>query len=361
MHRPIFVVVWLCAVAQVTVLAQDLSPLQVWIEQGQRALDEGRYRAAFDAFAAGAFAHPKDVALYVSAAHAASLLGRQSDAERWLERALQIEPAFTPASLLLGQVLVKQGRLLDAVAVLERAAVRAPADVRVMSQLEAWREEARSQSRLFESRSTHFAVLFDGPADARVARTAIDVLEHAYYRVGAVMLAYPPSTTVVLSSRQQFRDVTRSPAWAGGVFDGRIRLPAEGALERPDEFRRVLEHEFVHVVVSTLAGAGVPRWLHEGLAMTLEPGGGAWGLELLTRTSQRVDVFHLLSGFEHLGAHEASLAYAQSVSAVKAMVARAGMPAVVGLLRRVGEGETFPAAFEATMGVSLEAFQRRSD
>src|SRR2546425_8800921 len=82
--------------------------------------------------------------------------------------------------------------------------------------------------------SPHFTVLFEGPAEQRLAAAAVDALEAAYWRIGTALLAYPPTViTVVLYTDEQFRDVTRSPAWAGGVFDGKIRVPMRGALNDP--------------------------------------------------------------------------------------------------------------------------------
>ena len=36
---------------------------------------------------------------------------------------------------------------------------------------------------------------------------------------------------MVLYSKEQFRDVTQSPSWAGGLYDGRIRLPVAGRID----------------------------------------------------------------------------------------------------------------------------------
>ena len=79
--------------------------------------------------------------------------------------------------------------------------------------------------------------------------------------------------TVVLYTQQQFRDVTRTPGWSGGLFDGRIRLPVRGGLADRREFERVLTHEYVHALVHSVAAGGVPAWLNEGLAAALETGG----------------------------------------------------------------------------------------
>ena len=100
----------------------------------------------------------------------------------------------------------------------------------------------------------HFTVLFEGPAEAPLAARAVEILEKAYWKIGAALYAYPPDViTVVLYTREQFRDVTQSPAWAGGAFDGRIRVPVQGALQNLAEFERVLTHELTHAFVRSIA------------------------------------------------------------------------------------------------------------
>jgi hypothetical protein len=99
----------------------------------------------------------------------------------------------------------------------------------------------------------------------------VAILEAAYWRIGTALYTYPADViTVVLYTREQFRDVTRSPEWAGGAFDGRIRVPVLGALQNIKEFERVLTHEFTHALVRSIAPRGVPTWLNEGLAVLFE-------------------------------------------------------------------------------------------
>jgi tetratricopeptide (TPR) repeat protein len=327
------------------------------VARGEAALGAKRYRDAFDAFAAAAHARPRDVSLYAAAGYAAELLGQMADAQQWLERALQIDAQYTTASTILGRVLYQQGKVTEAVSVLETALRYAPASPDVTRQLAEWRKEADLQSRFYESRGAHFSVLFEGPADDAVARKVIEILEHAYYRIGGALNTYPARTiTVLLYTQQQFQDVTRSPGWTGGVYDGRIKLPVAGALSRGADLQRVAEHEFVHAVVSTMAGTAVPTWLHEGLAMTLEEGGGAWADEALARTPVRASLASLSSGFSALNSQQATLAYAQSAFAVKKMVALRGMPAVVSLIQELGRGATFESAFERSIFMSLGEF-----
>ena len=43
------------------------------------------------------------------------------------------------------------------------------------------------QDRFYESRGAHFSVLFEGPADEALARSIVERLEAAYWRVGMAL------------------------------------------------------------------------------------------------------------------------------------------------------------------------------
>jgi tetratricopeptide (TPR) repeat protein len=323
----------------------------------ETALEGKRFRDAFDAFAEAAQQRPRDVSLYVGAAYAASMMGQAADAQQWLERALQIQPRYTPASALLGQVLYRQGKVPEAVAVLDAAIKYAPDNAQLLRQRDEWQKDAQLQGRFYESRGAHFSVLFEGPADDVMARRVVDVLEEAYFRVGAQLMTYPSRTvTVLLYTQQQFQDITRSPGWAAAVYDGRIKLPVRGAMNLGAELQRVAEHEYVHAAISTIAGPNVPTWIHEGLAMTLESGGGDWADEVLIQTSTRPPLSLLSKGFLGMSPEQATIAYAQSVFAVEKMVTLRGMPAVVSLLRSLGRGEPFESAFQQSIFMRFEDF-----
>ena len=59
---------------------------------------------------------------------------------------------------------------------------------------------------------------------------------------------------VVLYTSEQFRDITRSPTWAAGAYDGTIRVPMRGALDNREELDRVLGAR-VHARAHPHAGA----------------------------------------------------------------------------------------------------------
>ena len=177
-------------------------------------------------------------------------------------------------------------------------------------------------------------------------------------RIGSALTAYPPRPiTVVLYTTEQFRDITRHPAWTAAAFDGRIRLPVRGVAEQADQLERVLSHEFVHAVVSMLGGHTVPLWLNEGLAEVFEPGGIDNAERVLARTSARPALTDLHGSFFKLSAADAAVAYAFSARAVQRMIELRGAPAVVQLLQDLGRGADFAAAFQQRISMRYEDFQ----
>jgi tetratricopeptide (TPR) repeat protein len=333
---------------------RDLARL---VEQGDAALDEQRYGEAFDAFAAAAKLAPADASLRLGAGFAAAMLGQLREARAWLDGALKIDPKYTEASVVLGQVLYREGNVAEAVAAYEAALKYKPGDEGLTRLLEQWRKESQLHSRFYETRGAHFSVIVEGPADDIAARRIVDFLEQAYYRIGSAMNVYPADTIpVVLYTMQQFRDVTRTPAWTGAIYDGRIKLPAGGALADTDALKRTLDHEFVHALVASVAGTTVPFWLNEGLATVLEPGGLDWTNDLLRRESGRLPFARLERSFSSLPGDQALLAYAQSARAVKKMIDLRGMPAVVSLLQALGRGVPFPSAFQQSIFMRYEDF-----
>ncbi len=159
---------------------------------------------------------------------------------------------------------------------------------------------------------------------------------------------------MVLYTNEQFRDITRSPSWAAGVFDGTIRIPLRGALERPAEFDRVLAHEYTHAIVYELARSRIPTWLNEGLAAALEVERGRADPPRLP-----VSLDTLRQPFHQLTPAEAHHAYQASAFAVQRLLDDAGGAAVGNLLRDIGDGTAFDTAFEHRMGLTVREFEGR--
>ena len=326
------------------------------------ALKAGRPDEAAAAFERALRVAPQEPTLLLGAGIAAHLQGQSETARRFLFDALKYDPKLTDASLVLGDVLYRSNDINGAIAVYEQALAHAPEHKQVAARLEAWRKEAALHDRFGQKLGDHFTVLFEGPAEADLAQRAVAILEAAYWRIGGALYTYPSNViTVVLYTREQFRDVTQSPEWAGGLYDGRIRMPVRGAMENPREFERVLAHEFTHALVHDLATRGVPVWLSEGLAVNFE------GSDLDAQAAQlkRIEIpppLGALEGsFARLDGNAAKYAYAQSAVAVRMLLQEAGASAVVSILTDLGRGTAFADAFQRNANMSYQEFQRRLD
>jgi tetratricopeptide (TPR) repeat protein len=288
---------------------------------------------------------------------AAFMLGQNDDAETWLTRALKLNPRYAAASEWLGLVQYREGRIADAIDTYDTALKHSPGTAFMRQQLQAWRKETELQDTFSRSDTGHFTVLFEGAADNALAARVVKRLEAEYWRVGAALDAYPNRPiNVVLYTQEQFRDITRVPSWSAGAYDGTIRLPVHGLAIPPASLERVLAHEFVHAVVNTMGGENVPVWLNEGLAMALEPGAGRDEEAVFTAMRARFPLHAIEGSFTTLSTAQATVAYAVSEHAVRRMIALRGAPAVALLVKALGNGAEFPAAFDQYMAMRYEDF-----
>jgi len=355
------ILTWLVAAA-VSASAQSVSllvPPAGAAREAWQALEDARYKDADAAFNRALASAPADPMLLLGSGIVARRLNQPSKAKDTFARALQINPALTPASQLLGMMLYEAGDVEAAIRVYEAALVRAPGHPQMQARVEEWRKEAALHGGFRQAQGSHFTVLFEGPAEEDLAAAAAAILERVYFRIGDTLQTYPSNTvTVVLYTQQQFRDVTRTPGWSGGVFDGRIRLPIRGGLGDPQELERVLTHEYVHALLHSVAAGGVPAWLNEGMAMALEPGGVARAERELTRSRSLMPLDELRGSFASLPPDRVALAYAESALAAQNIIERAGASRLMGLVGDLASGADFDRSFGSWVQISFTEFER---
>jgi tetratricopeptide (TPR) repeat protein len=298
---------------------------------------------------------PRNAVLHYGAGYAAFLLGRADAAISSLKHALEYNPRLLPAMVLLSQVAYDNADLNLAVRTLEKAAALAPTDRRIAQQLDQWRRESALHDRFDERPGVRFRILFEGAAEKAISDRVAAVLESAYWSIGKTLNSYPGETlTVILYTNRQFTDVTRAPAWSGGQYDGRIRLPVGGALKSPKTLDRVVRHEFVHSVIGHTAPRGVPTWVNEGLASYLESSDRTWAARVLQATNGRIPLEQLQDGFGRFDSATALVAYAESLIGAQLLCERLG-DNVGPFLQMLGSGHTVDQAL-STHNVPPDAF-----
>ena len=292
-------------------------------DAGWKMLQTGDAVHATKMFADALAQRPDEPTLLFGASVSAHVQGRSSEAKTKLRRALELNPRFTPASLLLGEIMYREGDLDQAIKTYESALTLAPGNTDLTSRLQLWQREADVHSTFIERRQDRFRVMFEGRTDAALATRTTETLNAAFWRIGQELRAYPSNAIqVILYTEQQFRDITRAPEWSDGLYDGRIRLPVAGVSRTPTVFEHVLAHELTHAMLASLAPRGVPAWLHEGLAQHFEGSDVHAARRRLQAHGRKIPLEQLERGFTGLTTAGAMVAYDESLVAVNTIIER---------------------------------------
>lgn len=282
-----------------------------------------------------------------------------------LERATA-QGARDPATLTaLGNAYRQLGARADAVDALHRAREAGARGADFDALVTRAEREMDAEWDFDETRSAHFTIGFAG--GERESQAAADLvgrgLESAYFGVGNKLDLYPGERIpVVLYASEDFHDVTQTPSWSAGVYDGRIKLPVGGLIESDQEvLTRTLRHEYGHVLVHQLARGRAPVWLNEGVAIWSEEERDGdrtdWALQAIAGQP----LFHLgeLAGpFTAQPPERVPVAYAQSYLAVHALVDRHGARRLRTLLEQLGAGAPFERAFRDSLYADPAAFEQ---
>ncbi|MBI5492960.1 MAG: hypothetical protein HY893_08515 [Deltaproteobacteria bacterium] len=215
--------------------------------------------------------------------------------------------------------------------------------------------ERELEGRMGSSSRDHFTVKYEGGENILTGYLIGMLLEEAYMKVGADLGFYPTDRIeALLYTADTFRDVTRSPSWAGAIYDGRIKLPAGGIHEKTEELEKVIFHEYTHAVVHRLSGGRAPVWLNEGMAQYEEGRSSSEYSELLRKIAEgnRVDLRVFERSFMGLNAAGASLAYLISLSATEYIIKEYGSTSLRRILEGLNGGMNMDAAVSSVLYIS---------
>lgn len=205
-----------------------------------------------------------------------------------------------------------------------------------------------------DQQKVHFKVQFSKSESTGVENTVLDILEEAYRTIGSDFNYYPPSSiTVILYNEKGFFDVTRAPGWAGGLYDGKIRLPIKDIEGQEELLKRILFHEFVHALVNSITPR-CPVWLNEGLAEYFSEDEELlkWGAAI----GQLIPLRRLEGGFPSGDVRVVALAYLESYTAVSDLIEKHGLYRIKECLDALGKGEGLSESFRTIFGVTYEEF-----
>jgi tetratricopeptide (TPR) repeat protein len=322
---------------------------------GWDTLRQGRPEEAMLLFHQGLRQNPDTPALLRGLGLAAVHAGRAEEALAPLEAAARTD-GDAEVRVLLAHLYDRRDDAGRALAHLRAVLAADPGHEAARRLLDKVEREARAEAGFRREVTPHFVVKWRSGGDAEARRPLLAGLAAARERVVAQLgEASRERVTVILYDAAQFQDVARVHGWVTGLFDGKIRLPAAGALPPRRELERILVHEYAHAAIHDLTRGRAPRWLHEGLAQALE---GATPDPML-----RVPGRPTLAGLEALlgdpDPARARTGYDVALWVVQDLLDRGGAPAMRALMDRLGRGETIATAVPAVYGLSLAELEHQ--
>lgn len=312
-----------------------------YLGHGYQLLASADLTASAEAFQEGRLYDDEDIRLWQGEAMVRFKQGRYAEAVSLLDQAIGVNSQNASLYNLLGQAYYADGRMAEAVDVLTESISLGGGD-EVDKLLQKVQREWQVEQDMGQESRGHFQLSFvDGKQVAELAPRILETLEDAYTELGSELAYFPDiKVPVLLYLKQDFSAVTNSPDWAGGVYDGKIRLPLGGMRRMSDQLAAVLYHEYMHVLVHFMAGRRAPVWLNEGLAEMAGRRFYSPPLHNLQQAVQREGVLGwdtLAKPFSSLPADKVLLAYEQSYSLVSFMVDRYGRHKIPELLENIGK------------------------
>lgn len=270
-----------------------------------------------------------------------------------LERARTLKGDSPELLYYLGLVQYETENRSQAIEIWETALTLSPGRREIIELLAKSRREMTVESAMDRGHSSRFDLTYDPGVDTGFALDVLDVLESAANLVGAELGHFPEARVPVgIYKRDDFKAVTDSPDWAGGFYDGKIRLPFGILKEITPLMRGVLFHEYAHVVIFDLTRGNCPLWLNEGIAEMFARQQYNRPMAEFGRAARKqsfADFRKLESSFNSLSTTDAGLAYQQSYALVNYMVTTYGWHRIKQLLVALGKGMAIDEAISQTL------------
>ncbi len=306
---------------------------------------------------------PEDPVLLMNVGY---LLLRRSEFKEsleYLERARRSAPDNADVPKLEGWAYYGLNKLDQAVAEWQRAQALRP-DKEVQAALDKALADKREEESYKENESIHFKLRYNGSAAPALARDVLRTLERHFGAIESELNFTPPeSIGVILYTQDAFSDITRAPAWAGAVNDGRIRVPVQGLTGVDAELSRVLKHELTHSFIAQKTRSAciglaascafhAPTWIQEGLAQWMEgqrSGEDAPVLLQIYSAGQAIPLSRLEGSWLNMSGDTARYAYAWSLANIEYIVQAGGMGDIERILDRIGAGMATEAALREVL------------
>jgi hypothetical protein len=196
-----------------------------------------------------------------------------------------------------------------------------------------------------------FDLSVDAPAQLAVVRSRVEAVrpESLAASLGHAGLSLPERVHVTIIPSDD-RRARAMPEWVAGLASGSDQIvifPDRIGAYPYDSLESLVLHEIVHLALNVRAGGRpLPRWFHEGVAVSVESG---WGIgsqaRLLLAAARDPGMDDVDRLFASDRAPETSTAYLLSAALVEDIRRRHGLAVPGAIAARVAQGDPFDRAF----------------
>ena len=282
---------------------------------------------------------------------------------------LEIAKVFNPSNvsilIMLGEIYFQQGDMENALRCWALSKEKDPFNTALERKIKIARKEW-NYLKSFEKKSLHpFVIMYD-KKDEKLADNALSYLLEAYLDIGKKFRYYPLSEIVViLYNPDQFAKVTGSNGFVAGLYDGKIRVKSSHRLSNDNFMRKVLWHEYTHVVIRYLTNDGCPFWLNEGLAQSFSGPVSKIDLAMLSNLDLESHLFQLKNMENFRGVRQVpdhyikygksmEIAYIKSVLTTNYMINYYGMDKCLKILNLLSRKKSVEQSVESVLGISID-------
>jgi tetratricopeptide (TPR) repeat protein len=322
---------------------------EAYASYGNQFFNRRQYEQANENYLKASELYPDEAVFALSRGICNYYLKKYDIARYELERTRPDNPDSVELLFYLGLVLYETDNRHQAMELWEQALKLAPNRPELIEVLKKARKETAVEDSMDRGHSSRFNLTYDPGVNTKFALAILDVLESASNQISAELDHFPEARVpVAIYKRDDYKDVTNSPDWSGGVYDGTIRLPFGAQSEITPPIRAILFHEYAHVVVFELTRGNCPVWLNEGIAEMF--GRRQFSHPSTGQVQGAIADFRKLEGsFIGLSSKNAADAYQQSYSMVNYLVTAYGWHRVKAILAGLGKGMNITAAIASAL------------